>query len=679
MKNKRYTILPFLLFSIFLFIQEISSAQTDSTIFVSDTLLSPVDSTEIKPDTTLRADSIPANFKPPPPLPPKVPEMSKADSLQVNYFLGTLDSLKLKTFHPIDTSILRYHQYDPERYGNLFYSTLSNIGMAGKNLVFHPQSSVGYVMDSRVFSKYMYYNRDVKYYQQVIPYSDIHYVMGPKKEQSLYVVFTRELYRGFSIGLDFGIVYSPGAYKHSKSNNNKLFITGQYYTPNKRYGVIANYLRDRVLVEENGGLVNDTVFEWNLETDRSVIPVNLTSDENLIIQSGFYVEQYFNLLKPRTYTDTLQRKIDAGNISYAFQYQRNQKIYSNDDPLVNFYKPYAPPIDSAKTFDSLYQLRIRNTVKWSNAGYSDAALSDVFNLSFGAHYDYIEQTLPYDSVKSLLNQVIPFAGISVKLFRSSFLEASGYTIIGDYNGGDFTLNVRLRQFLGTEEKNAGRLNFTLDLINQKPLWLYSEYQSNRFRWKHDFYKERILHFKASYFFRFFEAGVHFTTYNNYTYLNDSVKPEQLTTTASILQIFAQGNIPIKKFGIDTRLVYQVSSNADILRMPMFVGLANIYFRSQVFKKAATLQTGFQLNYFTEYYADAYMPELRTFYLQNEKKIGNYLYIDVYVTLEVKRARLFAKYSHLNSFLGTYNKYYLAPHYPARDGRFYFGVAWRFHD
>jgi hypothetical protein len=73
-----------------------------------------------------------------------------------------------------------------------------------------------------------------------------------------------------------------------------------------------------------------------------------------------------------------------------------------------------------------------------------------------------------------------------------------------------------------------------------------------------------------------------------------------------------------------------------------------------------------------------MPELRRFYIQNEKEIGNYLYADVYITLEVKRAKLFVKYSHINSFLGYYN-YYLAPHYPARDARFYFGAAWRFHD
>jgi hypothetical protein len=105
---------------------------------------------------------------------------------------------------------------------------------------------------------------------------------------------------------------------------------------------------------------------------------------------------------------------------------------------------------------------------------------------------------------------------------------------------------------------------------------------------------------------------------------------------------------------------------------------DIYFRTHIFKKAAVLQTGFQLMYFSEYYADAYMPELRMFYIQNNQKIGNYPYLDVYLTLMVKRVRIFVKMSHLNSYLGDY-RYYMAPSYPARDARFSFGASWRFHD
>ena len=105
---------------------------------------------------------------------------------------------------------------------------------------------------------------------------------------------------------------------------------------------------------------------------------------------------------------------------------------------------------------------------------------------------------------------------------------------------------------------------------------------------------------------------------------------------------------------------------------------NIYFKSSIFKSAATVQTGLQFTYFTAFFANAYMPELRAFYIQNDKKIGNYIYADFYVTLKVKRATLFFKASHLNSYLENYS-YYNAPHYPSRDARFYFGASWRFYN
>ncbi len=689
MRNNQYCILIIVFFTTICSVTK-SISQTDSTFIKTDTLISTLDSiyksvdtlqindtSFVKSDSLNIPDSTITGVKPPP-LPREVlPALSKADSLRVSYFIGSIDSLKSKTLHPIDTNILWFHQYDPLRYGNQFYSTLSNIGLSHKNFIYTPDLTTGYNLNSLMFDKYMYFNSEVKYYQQVIPYSDLRYTMGPKKEHNFYLVFSRELFKGFSLGIDLGIIQSPGEYANSKSDDNKVFITGQYYTRNKRYGVIANYLRNKIEVQENGGITNDSLFEYNLKPDRAIMPVNLSNDKNLVVQSGFYIEQYFNLLKSRPSNDSSGRKIDAGNISYAINYQRNQKIYTGD-PMDEFYAPYAYAIDSTTTFDSLSQVRLRNTFKWSNQGYSADKLSEVFNLSFGAHYDYIEQTLPYDSVKTKFNQIIPFAGISLKLFKSSHLKANASLVLGDYNGGDFYINAELDQFLGTELLNFGKLKVQLNLSSQMPSWFYSEYQSNRFRWSNNLKKENILKLSGSYQYKFLEAGFNFTTLNNYTFLNDSVKPQQNEAPFTVLQLFTQGNVPIKKFGIDTRLVYQVASNSEVLRIPMFVGIMNIYFKSDIFKKAATIQTGFQFNYFTSYYADAYMPELRRFYIQNEKKIGNYLYADVYLTLQVKRASLFIKYSHFNSYFGNYT-YYMAPHYPDRDARFYFGAAWRFHD
>jgi hypothetical protein len=73
-----------------------------------------------------------------------------------------------------------------------------------------------------------------------------------------------------------------------------------------------------------------------------------------------------------------------------------------------------------------------------------------------------------------------------------------------------------------------------------------------------------------------------------------------------------------------------------------------------------------------------MPASRMFYLQDEKKIGNYVYIDAFINLMVKRFRIYVKYQHLNS-LWTQPRYYMVPHYPMQEAAFKFGMSWSFYD
>jgi hypothetical protein len=73
-----------------------------------------------------------------------------------------------------------------------------------------------------------------------------------------------------------------------------------------------------------------------------------------------------------------------------------------------------------------------------------------------------------------------------------------------------------------------------------------------------------------------------------------------------------------------------------------------------------------------------MPATRSFYLQDKKQIGNYIYMDVFLNVKIQRARIFIMYSHFNaSFMKQ--SYYMVPNYPQQDAAFKFGVDWRFFD
>ncbi len=89
-----------------------------------------------------------------------------------------------------------------------------------------------------------------------------------------------------------------------------------------------------------------------------------------------------------------------------------------------------------------------------------------------------------------------------------------------------------------------------------------------------------------------------------------------------------------------------------------------------------VQIGFDVTYYSSYYADAYMPALGLFYRQNQKLVGNYPFADFFLNMKVKHVRFFFKTEHLNSGLVPV---YLVPNYPAPDRAVKVGVSWVFYD
>ncbi len=600
-----------------------------------------------------------------------------ADSTQVLYYKGTLLNFKLDSLSPIDTATLESHQYDWLFRKNRNYSTLSNIGLAHTSLSFSPLLEPGFSMSWPYYRRYLITNHQVRYYKLLKPYTELFYVMGPKKEQDFQLTFSRDLIKGLTFGMNFFLISSPGNYKRSSTNNNAGYLSLGYLTPSKRYHVNINYLFNKLQMQENGGIADDTYFSQNKETDRSVIPVNLSDAFNTVKETGIFVEQFYNLSRPKQKSDTTKR-LDLGSITYAFQYKKNAYLFTDRDPLASFYDTIFAPIDSTQTYDSTGIRYLKNKVGWTSLGYGENIDQKPFYLYANLSHDNIRQLLPADTLTTDWNQMSVSGGMGINIKKSFYLKASGYLYFGGYNSGDFGIKGTINQYLGNKNRNIGELNLGVELVSKTPWWFYHHFSSNHFRWNNQLNKETYLILRGEYRYKQWQAGATFTTLGNYTYLNDSLRPTQIDKVATVLKIYTLGNLTFGKFGIDARLTYQATSNPSAIRLPAFHGSVNLYFKSPVFKKAATLQTGFQLRYFTAFKANAYMPELRAFYIQNQVEIGNYLWADVYVTLKVKRARLFLKMSNVTGYFEGYN-YWLAPHYPGRDPSFYFGISWRFHD
>ena len=607
------------------------------------------------------------------------------DSTCVKYFTNDFNNLTLGHTKILDTTTLLTSYYDKLDNPYKIYQTLSNSGLAHKDINFIYPYNLGFNSEIPAFQSYLHTADNIKFPITLQPFTDISYMMGDKKEQYLEILFCREFLPRFFITLNYDIDFSPGAYKRTKVQNSFFNGNFRYNTKNDRYGVNGYYFHDKLDIQENGGITHDSIFINNLETDKSIINVNLTNATNLIKVSGFSFNQYFNILGPYNEnaqdSTTKKHKIGIGRINHHFSYQRNKYVYEDLSPLSYFYQDFDPIIDSTKTFDSIYFHNIKNIIYWNSLGYKKYNNDIPFYLTFGLEHNFTHHAGYLDLIaderfnERNYSNLRVNAGIIINLFKSTRISGNAQIITSGYHAGDFFVKAQWKQFLGTYKRNIGALKLDVNLNRQSADWFEEYYYSNNFRWDNDFKPPTSLLLHGSYELPFLEIGVKHTNIDNYIYFGTDAKPHQYSENVSVSSLYTTFCVNLNKFEFIGFASLQTTNNNKIIHIPSFQGKIKLAYNINLVKNISMMQPSIAVNYFTEYYADAYMPALRTFYLQDEVKVGNFPYIDLCITFKIKEANIFVQYTNMYS-LTKDNRYFTTPHYPMRDSRFCLGVKWR---
>lgn len=652
------------------------------------------------------------------------------DSTFVTYNAFQFDSIYLNASKVIDTTTFHTAIHEVLERENTIYSTLSNTGLAHKSMRFNYLHQVGFDMTLPTFSAIMQNESSLVTYMSVLPYSEIRYVMTTAdKEQHLNVKFGRQFSPRLFVSFAFNSDFSPGVFKNSRTLNNYFWLNAHYFTENKRYGISAYYYRNKLEMGENGGIVNDESYISHTETDNSVINVNLSSATNFVVSSGIGFEHYFNLLPQKTVVtkqetnpiendsittislpndslsmdtlsiDTLSidsiknienhdvviqetkvRKFTLGRIYHSFSYLNNKLYYNESSPTVAFYQPFDTLLDVTKSTDTTLVRAIRNTLKWNSLGYQkyndDIPFYLYAGLSHGfykvKHFDYLkgETVLSRNYQQLSVN-----GGIIVNLFKSTRITGHGELITLGYQIGDFDLRGQWKQFIGTTSKNWGYATFDAEIKRQSANWFEERYSSNHFRWENDFKAATYLTFNLKYNYKTYCIGVRQTSIANLIYFGTDARPAQNDGMFSIREAYFSFYQNLWRFEFEGFASLQKSSNEEVMHLPLLQGRLRIGYSQPIFRKAATLHPCITVRYFTKFYADAYMPATRVFYLQNEVQIGNFPFIDLSLAIKVKKAHIYLVYSNMFLLTGNYNSF-IAPHYPMRDSRFFIGVNWR---
>ncbi|MFW5804467.1 MAG: putative porin [bacterium] len=399
------------------------------------------------------------------------------------------------------------------------------------------------------------------------------------------------------------------------------------------------------------------------------------------------------------------------SINHVLKFQNASYNYNDVSPANGFYEFV---IDSTLTNDSSYYRTLYNSLRfeiheptkgsmpgmifsldheWNRYAhkiYLHRPLDDtIFQLSTPfenniSNYqaDTTEQGIVYENM--ITNNITNF-GLSAAIYKNNGQNIrwkifGQYFLLG-YKKGNYHFGSDLKTLFSDESF----LKLVLKARNEQPGFFYENFSSNHFIWKNNFSNEKYYTVALNYFNErwSFNTGISFSLINDKVYFNTSAVPAQYKNPITLYVLDVKKDFVLWKFHLDNKVAFQYidETHEQILSLPKLALHNSTYFEQEVnFWTGGKLrfQIGFDLYYHTSFFVHAYMPVTNSFYLQKEKEIGNYPFVDAFANVAIKRFRIFAKFAHANAGFTGYD-YFTALHYPAGWRMFKLGLSWRFYD
>ncbi|OYU96203.1 MAG: hypothetical protein CFE21_07270 [Bacteroidetes bacterium B1(2017)] len=576
-----------------------------------------------------------------------------------------------------DTVIRRneiYHTYFKK---NVMFQDLGNIGTPGRSMFFDWNRTTDFVLGFNPYQSYYKTPQESRYYHTKKPYADFTYTQGQKEMLLFSGKYFMNFTPRFNIGVDYDRVTSQGFYPRQYTSGYFTNIASNYTSKNNRYGILANAIWNRGVVDENGGIKSDSLFE-SLRGVNKAAPVKLANCQSRFRSKTYYAKQYFylgsmkELIKDEDTSYYLSR---AGFISHTIRYDVDNFYF--DNPSGNKDSTLFPSanIDTSGVFyDSISSKTLMNRLAYAYWTKSNEYQQSYIEFALSHKYINVNQmglANTYQNVwgEAKLERLPKTAqNIGIRL-------AASYCMSG-YNQNDFKLGGDLK-FLFKNFDVSGSFNNQL----LQPDYTLTNYNSAPFSWSKNYSKINVTQWRAGIgtkrFRHNFTAIFNQYIIANWVYYGKEVTPTQSSDILVINTLEANKTFQLGWFFFENKLMLQ-KSNLDIVQLPTMGANLRYYLNGTLFRKALLFQLGAEVFYNTAYYGNAYNPSARAFYLQDQTKIGNYPLIDVFVTGQIMTATLFAKFEHINMDWQT-TGYYYTPHYPLPVRAFRFGIRLRLYN
>ena len=606
---------------------------------------------------------------------------------------------------PIDTTLALWRLDYPHYHKRLGNNSTGGLGQASQEVNYFERTTSRDFTFAQPYDTYAYSLENAPFYNMKHPYIWMTYLESGQKryrEEHFEITTSQNINPSTSVSLNYKARGSRGKYDRSR-NKNQTFA-GTIDHTGRRYSVHAAFLHNHIDQQESGGVVGewaiaDTVFEMP-----SGVPMRLAGAEanNLYRNSSFFIKQSIGIpLQRMTERDFSMAELSAVYIGHLFEYNSWNKRYTdkfstytderyerNEDGTFKphtdtYYKDWF--LNPNESRDSICERIITNRLfvqaqPWNRdgvVGTIDGGVGlDLHTYSQFALKDYLTGKL--ERVKK--SSWFAYAGIDGKIRRYVDWGASFKLYPSGYRGGDFDLRAHAA-FTAFIKGKPFTLSGEFSQSAISPGYWMNNWLSNHYMWSNDFGKENETRFNVAFTVpdHGIELGFWQSVVTNKIYYGADCRPAQHDGTVSLTSIYAQKNFNIKGLHLDHRVLVQLTSDRTVVPVPLVSAFLSYYYEFWVKRDVLRVQIGLDGRFNTSYYAPGYNPALSVFYNQNEVEIGNYPYIDAFVSAKWKRMRILLKYQHLNKGLFGNGEAFQIARYPLNPGMFKFGISWAFYD
>ncbi|KUL17643.1 MAG: hypothetical protein XE13_0650, partial [Proteiniphilum sp. 51_7] len=475
------------------------------------------------------------------------------------------------------------------------------------------------------------------------------------------------------------------------------------------FSFFGNYLSDRLEAHallhlgsithfENGGITDEQFITDPKAVGESFtsldIPVRFNDTWNTLKNNRYFLSGRYNLGYHELPQDSLRKGVGTfvpvASIGFSTQFtQQHRRFLSYDTAYVNIEGVQMQQIDrfyanryyEGAVDDSIHFTSLKNSVSLSlREGFKEWVK---FGLSAFLEYDlrnYSMRDTTGTGYRSYRENAVTVGGVLNK--------QQGENLLFNLQADLGVVGVNLGEFRAMGDLETGfnlagkRTTLTAEayIKNLRPKHLQENYYSKYFRWDHDLGDIRRVYIGGKIHIPFTQTTVSAGVENlqNHIYYGADKMIAQEGGNIQVLTARIDQKLRLGVFNWDNQVVYQTSSNQEVIPLPTLSIYSNMYLKMKIVNELS-LQLGVDAHYHSKYYAPGYEPALLQFYNQREREIGDYPIATVYANMHLKQTRFFLMFYNVAPQVLNKNESFSLPGYPVNPFIFKLGLSVNLHN